>query len=60
LKSIFAFFHFFFLKDKRLSASFRKGGFDALAADAGAASFGSQRLTNTYLLTLYEKCRTSF
>jgi hypothetical protein len=28
----------FFLKNRRLSASFKKGGFDALSAEAGAES----------------------
>ncbi|OGG20093.1 hypothetical protein A3D03_03635 [Candidatus Gottesmanbacteria bacterium RIFCSPHIGHO2_02_FULL_40_13] len=33
----------FFLTDRRLSASFKKGGFDALSAEAGAESATSRR-----------------
>ena len=40
----------FFLKDRRLSASFKKGGFDALSAEAGAESATSQRLSSSYWL----------
>jgi hypothetical protein len=40
----------FFLLNRRLSASFRKGGFDALAAEAGAASATSRSLSNSYWL----------
>lgn len=40
----------FFLKDRRLSASFKKGGFEALAAEAGAASATYSRLSNPYWL----------
>ena len=40
----------FFLKDRRLSVNFKKGGFDALAAEAGAASATSLRLSNSYWL----------
>jgi len=57
----------FFLKDRRLSASFKKGGFDALSAEApyvpqgkGAESATSQRFSNSYWLAVYRKCRTSF
>ncbi|MBM3283885.1 recombinase family protein [Candidatus Gottesmanbacteria bacterium] len=40
----------FFLLNRRLSASFKKDGFDALAAEAGAASATSQRLSSSYWL----------
>jgi len=40
----------FFLRDRRLSASFKKGGFDALAAEAGAASATHSRLSSSYWL----------
>ena len=40
----------FFLLNRRLSASFKKGGFDALAAEAGAASATSLRFSNSYWL----------
>ena len=40
----------FFLLNRRLSASFKKGGFDALAAEAGAASATSRPLSNSYWL----------
>ncbi len=40
----------FFLKDRRLSASFKKGGFDGLAVEASAASATSRRLSNSYWL----------
>ena len=40
----------FFLRDRRLSASFKKGGFDALAAEAGAASANHSRLSSSYWL----------
>ena len=40
----------FFLMNRRLSASFKKGGFDALAAEAGAASATSLRLSSSYWL----------
>ena len=40
----------FFLLNRRLSASFKKGGFDALAAEAGAASATSLRLSSSYWL----------
>ncbi len=40
----------FFLMNRRLSASFKKGGFDALAAGGGAASAHPQRLSNSYWL----------
>ena len=40
----------FFLTDRRLSASFKKGGFDALSAEAGAESATSRRLSSSYWL----------
>ena len=40
----------FFLKDRRLSASFKKGGFDALSAEAGAESATSRSLSSLYWL----------
>jgi hypothetical protein len=40
----------FFLKDRRLSASFKKGGFDALSVRAGAESNTSPRLSSSYWL----------
>jgi len=40
----------FFLMDRRLSASFKKGGFDALAAEAGAASATRSRFSSSYWL----------
>ena len=57
----------FFLRDRRLSATFKKGGFDALSAEhfgsaqckAGAESATSRRLSSSYWLAVYEKCRTS-
>ena len=52
----------FFLKNRRLSASFKKGGYDALAAEAGAASaapLGPSSVFLPSLLTVYKKCRTS-
>jgi len=54
------FLRFFFLFFRRLSASFKKGGFDALSAEAGAESATSRPLSNSYWLAVYEKCRTSF
>jgi len=42
----------FFLEDRRLSASFKKGGFDALSAEAGAESATSRRLSSLYWLTV--------
>ncbi|PIU03894.1 hypothetical protein COT44_00750 [Candidatus Shapirobacteria bacterium CG08_land_8_20_14_0_20_39_18] len=50
----------FFLKDRRLSASFKKGGFDALSAEhfdsaqckAGAESATSQPLSSLYWLPI--------
>ena len=36
--------------NRRLSASFKKGGFDALAAEAGAESAASQPLSSLYWL----------
>jgi len=58
----------FLLKDRRLSASFKKGGFDALSTEhfgsaqckAGAESATSRPLSNSYWLAVYKKCRTSF
>ena len=51
----------FFLKDRRLSASFKKGGFDALAAEApyvpqgkGAASATSRPLSSLYWLQILD------
>ena len=38
----------FFLKDRRLSASFKKGGFDALSAEAGAESATSRPPSKSY------------
>ena len=40
----------FFLLDRRLSASFKKGGFDALSAEAGVESATSRPLPNSYWL----------
>ena len=40
----------FFLMNRRLSASFKKGGFDALSAEAGAESATSRPLSNSYWL----------
>ncbi len=40
----------FFLMDRRLFASFKKGGFDALAAEAGATSATHSRLSSSYWL----------
>ncbi|OGM23583.1 hypothetical protein A2865_03420 [Candidatus Woesebacteria bacterium RIFCSPHIGHO2_01_FULL_39_17] len=40
----------FFLTDRRLSVSFKKGGFDALSAEAGAESVTSQPLSFLYWL----------
>jgi len=40
----------FFLLNRRLAASFKKGGFDALAAEAGAASATRSRLSSSYWL----------
>ena len=40
----------FFLTDRRLSASFKKGGFDALSAGAGAESATPRRLSSSYWL----------
>jgi len=40
----------FFLKDRRLSASFKKGGFDALSAEAGAESATPRRFSSLYWL----------
>ncbi|MEK7121434.1 MAG: zinc ribbon domain-containing protein, partial [Patescibacteria group bacterium] len=40
----------FFLKDRQLSASFKKGGFDALSAEAGVESATSRPLSNSYWL----------
>jgi DNA invertase Pin-like site-specific DNA recombinase/predicted metal-binding protein len=40
----------FFLRDRRLSASFKKGGFDALAAQARAPSATHSRLSSLYWL----------
>jgi len=42
----------FFLLNRRLSASFKKGGFDALAAEVGAASATSSRLSSSYWLSV--------
>ena len=39
-----------FLKDRRLSASFKKGGFDALVAQARAPSATSRPPSNSYWL----------
>jgi len=50
----------FFLMNRRLSASFKKGGFDALAAEAGAASATSRPLSNSYWLETVDKIRTYF
>ena len=36
--------------NRRLSASFEKGGFDALSAEAGAESATSRPLSNSYWL----------
>src|SRR5665647_1656505 len=44
----------FFLKDRRLSASFKKGGFDALSAEAGAESATSQPSSNSYWLAVLD------
>ena len=40
----------FFLKDRQLSASFKKGGFDTLSAEAGAESATSRPSPNSYWL----------
>jgi len=40
----------FFLMDRRLSVSFKKGGFYALSAEAGAESATSQPLSSSYWL----------
>ena len=40
----------FFLKDRRLSASFKKGGFGALSAEAGVASATPRRFSSLYWL----------
>ena len=40
----------FLLKDRRLSASFKKGGFDALSTEVGAESATSRPLSNSYWL----------
>ena len=40
----------FFLMNRRLSASFKKGGFDALSVEAGAESATSQPPSNSYWL----------
>ena len=40
----------FFLKNRRLSASFKKGGFDALSAEARAPSATSRPPSNSYWL----------
>jgi len=40
----------FFLMNRRLSASLKKGGFNALAAEAGAASATSRLLSSLYWL----------
>jgi hypothetical protein len=50
----------FFLLDRRLSASFKKGGFDALAAEAGAESATSKRFSNSYWLRTVDKVSTYF
>jgi len=47
----------FFLKDRRLSASFKKGGFDALAAQARAPSATSRPLSSLYWLALVDDFR---
>ena len=48
----------FFLKDRRLSASFKKGGFDALATQARAPSATSRRLASSYWLSRLDDFRT--
>ena len=40
----------FLLKDRRLSTSFKKGGFDALSVEAGAESATSRPPSNSYWL----------
>ena len=50
----------FFLTDRRLSASFKKGGFDALSALASAESATSRPPSNSYWLALIEYVTTYF
>jgi hypothetical protein len=44
----------FFLLNRRLSVSFKKGGFETLAAGRGVASTYTQRLSNSCRLALVE------
>ncbi|PIR80389.1 MAG: hypothetical protein COU25_00365 [Candidatus Levybacteria bacterium CG10_big_fil_rev_8_21_14_0_10_35_13] len=57
-KPNFCVFSSFFLR--WLSASFKKGGFDVLSAEAGAESATSHPLSSLYWLSHWEEVRTFY